>query len=87
MTEGRNLAKSLGCEFIETSAKNRVNVDEAFYTLVRTIRRFNVSPFLNPSLIQAASPTGGKGQNGGGRHQFEQEHSSDGCGFKCCSIM
>jgi GTPase KRas protein len=75
--EGRALAASFGCKFIETSAKNRTNVDEAFYGLVREIRRFN----------KAASPSGGKGQNGG-RNQFEQEHeSSEGCcGFKC-SVM
>src|SRR5579859_1126149 len=39
--EGRALAASFGCKFIETSAKNRTNVDEAFYNLVREIRRFN----------------------------------------------
>jgi GTPase KRas protein len=43
MVEGRALAASFGCKFIETSAKNRTNVDEAFYGLVREIRRFNVS--------------------------------------------
>lgn len=42
MVEGRALANSFGCKFIETSAKNRTNVDEAFYGLVREIRRFNV---------------------------------------------
>jgi GTPase KRas len=42
MVEGRALAASFGCKFIETSAKNRTNVDEAFYGLVREIRRFNV---------------------------------------------
>jgi hypothetical protein len=41
MLEGRALAASFGCKFIETSAKNRTNVDEAFYGLVREIRRFN----------------------------------------------
>src|SRR5271170_2582907 len=40
--EGRALAASFGCKFIETSAKNRTNVDEAFYGLVREIRRFNI---------------------------------------------
>jgi GTPase KRas protein len=41
MVEGKALAASFGCKFIETSAKNRTNVDEAFYGLVREIRRFN----------------------------------------------
>ena len=37
--EGSNLAKRLGCEFIETSAKERINVDEVFRDLVREIRK------------------------------------------------
>ena len=41
MTEGRDLAKHLGCRFIETSAKQRINVDEAFSNLVREIRKYN----------------------------------------------
>ena len=41
MTEGRDLAKHFGCKFIETSAKQRINVDEAFINLVREIRRYN----------------------------------------------
>ena len=40
-TEGRDLAKKLGCRFIETSAKQRINVDEAFSDLVREIRKYN----------------------------------------------
>lgn len=39
--EGRELAKHFGCRFIETSAKQRINVDEAFSNLVREIRRYN----------------------------------------------
>jgi GTPase KRas protein len=40
-SEGRDLAKHLGCKFIETSAKQRINVDEAFSNLVREIRKYN----------------------------------------------
>ncbi|CAG8634448.1 736_t:CDS:1 [Ambispora gerdemannii] len=36
--EGVNMAQRLGCEFIETSAKECVNVERAFYTVVRMIR-------------------------------------------------
>jgi hypothetical protein len=35
------LAKHLGCKFIETSSKQRINVDEAFSQLVREIRKYN----------------------------------------------
>ncbi|CAH1756169.1 10820_t:CDS:2 [Entrophospora sp. SA101] len=37
--EGMNMAKRLGCEFIESSAKTCVNVERAFYTVVRMIRQ------------------------------------------------
>jgi len=36
--EGLSLAKKLNCEFIESSAKTCVNVERAFYTVVRMIR-------------------------------------------------
>lgn len=39
--EGEALAKQFGCKFIETSAKSRINVDNAFYDIVREIRRHN----------------------------------------------
>jgi GTPase KRas len=39
--EGRETAEKLGCRFMETSAKMSINVDEAFATIVREIRRFN----------------------------------------------
>lgn len=35
------MAKHFGCKFIETSAKQRINVDEAFSNLVREIRKYN----------------------------------------------
>ncbi|KAK4613314.1 hypothetical protein CLAFUW4_09562 [Fulvia fulva] len=44
--EGQALAKSLGCEFVEASAKNCVNVEKAFYDVVRQLRRQRAS---NPS--------------------------------------
>lgn len=46
-TEGRDLAKRFNAQCIETSAKQRVNVDEAFIAVVRAIRRYQkVSSFL-----------------------------------------
>jgi GTPase KRas protein len=39
--EGQDLAKSFGCPFYETSAKARINVEDAFYQLVREIRKDN----------------------------------------------
>ncbi|KAF1356266.1 ras family-domain-containing protein [Delphinella strobiligena] len=37
--EGSTLARELGCEFVEASAKNCVNVEKAFYDVVRQLRR------------------------------------------------
>ncbi|KAL9095406.1 MAG: hypothetical protein Q9165_002277 [Trypethelium subeluteriae] len=37
--EGQALARKLGCDFVEASAKNCVNVEKAFYDVVRSLRR------------------------------------------------
>lgn len=37
--EGSALAKDMGCEFVEASAKNCINVEKAFYDVVRSLRR------------------------------------------------
>jgi GTPase KRas len=37
--EGNALAKELGCDFVEASAKNNINVDRAFYDVVRRLRK------------------------------------------------
>ena len=49
------MAKQLKTPFIECSAKNRMNVDQAFHELVRLIRRFQVraTPCLHMSLYNA----------------------------------
>lgn len=39
-SEGQELASELKIEYIETSAKQRTNVDAAFHNLVRAIRKF-----------------------------------------------
>ena len=37
--EGKELAKSFGCPFYETSALSRVNVEVSFFDVVREIRK------------------------------------------------
>lgn len=39
MGQARDVAKQYGIPFVETSAKTRMGVDDAFYTLVREIRK------------------------------------------------
>ncbi|KAJ2956418.1 hypothetical protein NQZ79_g7729 [Umbelopsis isabellina] len=79
--EGRDLARNFGCAFIETSAKQRINVDEAFASVVRDIRRFNKEMEGGRGM----GPQNGNG-NGYGGNQFdvEEHESSGGC---CCTIM
>ncbi|PRP89684.1 hypothetical protein PROFUN_00026 [Planoprotostelium fungivorum] len=38
--EGRELAKQWGIPFFETSAKEKINIDECFYELIRLARRY-----------------------------------------------
>mmetsp|Transcript_6967 Transcript_6967/g.9628 ORF Transcript_6967/g.9628 Transcript_6967/m.9628 type:complete len:196 (-) Transcript_6967:40-627(-) len=45
--DGEELAKNIKCPFYETSAKNRVNVQESFHTLVKQIRSFNEGESTN----------------------------------------
>jgi len=37
--QGQNLARNFQCSFLETSAKNKVNVNQIFYELVRLINK------------------------------------------------
>jgi len=77
-SEGANLAKVYGCPFIETSAKQRINVDESFYQLVRGIRQYNRDQGLTGRPGQT-----GPGGAGGGVQQFQHDagqHDKGCCG-------
>ncbi|KAL0572740.1 RAS1 protein [Marasmius crinis-equi] len=80
MNEGRDLAKHFGCKFIETSAKQRINVDEAFSTLVREIRKYN-KDIQNTGRNMMAGPGGGPPGTYMGKDQ--QEGESAGCCGGC----
>ncbi|CAG8774490.1 6507_t:CDS:2, partial [Cetraspora pellucida] len=70
--EGRELAKNFNCRFIETSAKQRINVDEAFYNLVREIRRYNKEQQF-----------GGRNPANPGGNEYSHEGVEDG---GCCCV-
>jgi len=72
--EGRELAKQFSSRLIETSAKQRINVDEAFYNLVREIRRFNKDAHSQSQGYPTKGPGGNSSDSG----------DSEGC---CCLIM
>lgn len=53
--EAHDLATSYGIPFIETSAKTRQGVEDAFYTLVREIRRDVSACTILNSLLRFVS--------------------------------
>lgn len=55
--EGKELAASFGCPWMETSAKERIRCEDSFYELVREIRKGTASA--------AATPRGGKKKKAG----------------------
>ena len=54
--QGRELANELGIKFMETSAKVNEGVEEAFFTLARSV--FPLSPFSSLPFFAASSPLG-----------------------------
>ncbi|KAL4968712.1 Ras family protein [Aspergillus stella-maris] len=73
--EGEALANQFGCKFIETSAKSRINVENAFYDLVREIRRYNK---------EMSSPSG-SGAFGARAPDNKMDVSEPGESAGCCS--
>jgi GTPase KRas len=48
--EGAQLARTFGCEFMETSARTAVNVERLFTNLVRSLRATRQQPELGPAI-------------------------------------
>ncbi|KAF8624508.1 hypothetical protein AX15_005824 [Amanita polypyramis BW_CC] len=78
MNEGRDLAKHFGCKFIETSAKQRINVDEAFTNLVREIRKYNKEQQTGRPTL-----TGPGGNAAGGYGGAQHDDANSGCCGGC----
>lgn len=70
--EGHALARELGCEFVEVSVKNCVNVEKAFYDVVRLLRRQRQQPGKGK-----AEGSGAKGESG--RYQRKKRSNSRQC--------
>ena len=65
--DGLNMAKQMNAPFLETSAKQAINVEEAFYTLARLVRdeggKYNKTSTENDSSKQNPQDTQGGGAN------------------------
>jgi len=48
-SEGELLAKKLACTFMETSAKERINVEQSFHELVKLIKKHKGAGGVSPS--------------------------------------
>jgi len=83
--EGKELAKHFGCRFIETSAKQRINVDEAFGNLVREIRKYNKEiQSGRPNVMSIKEQQIHQSSGGGIGNGVGKEDSRSGC---CCVIL
>ncbi|KAJ3224124.1 Ras GTPase ras2 [Chytriomyces hyalinus] len=60
--EGAYLASKLQCDFIETSAKTRVNVEKAFYNVVRALRKQRELDHMVKSKGAKGTVKGAKGK-------------------------
>lgn len=85
-TEGEALARSFGCKFIETSAKSRINVDNAFYDLVREIRRYNKELSGYGPSGATTGATGGRSSVPRHKMEYGREEESGGC-CSACAVM
>ena len=79
-TEGKKLARDFGCRFIETSAKSRINVENAFYDIVREIRKFNRDATGGQSGVQS-------GSNGRPNKEMRVQDPEQDAGCCKCSVM
>ncbi|CAP67384.1 uncharacterized protein PODANS_1_23850 [Podospora anserina S mat+] len=77
--EGEALAREFRCKFLETSAKTNTNVEQAFYEVVRAIRRYNRE-------MQGGTASGsGLSHNsqGMGKIDVGEDDAQAGCCAKC----
>jgi GTPase KRas protein len=46
LQEGEDVARALGCRFVETSVKDGRNIEESFYTIVRQLQKLSATTFV-----------------------------------------
>ena len=72
--EGSALAKDMGCDFVEASAKSCIHVEKAFYEVVRALRRQR----HDVPIIRANTVRGGPVKGEGGKDKTGIRSSSRG---------
>ncbi|RFU72892.1 ras-2 [Trichoderma arundinaceum] len=86
--EGHALARELGCEFVEASAKNCINVEKAFYDVVRILRRQRQQASRPPAGSSGRARTSNGDVGGGGRetHRYRRGGNGERSKSKCIVI-
>lgn len=79
--EGHALARELGCEFVEASAKNCINVEKAFFDVVRIIRRQNAGAYGSGPSRSANGAAAGR------RDTMADDRKRRGKGDRKCVIL
>ena len=87
--EGSALAKDMGCDFVEASAKNCINVEKAFYEVVRSLRRQRQE---QTQLVKRVTTLGGgigatSMTDSGGRKPTRRGGDRDNKGRHICAIL
>lgn len=87
-SEGRSLANAWGCPFLETSAKERVNVNESFMALARAVVKYDTAQKQNRKNSTVSARPGAPTRNSTllsqrGTATDTKEKDSGGC---CCTI-
>jgi len=77
INDGRDLARYFGCRFIETSAKLPTKVDEAFFEIVREIRKYN----KEQKDIRPGAPSRAPAE------AKPEEPSTGCCPVSCCVVV
>ena len=71
--EGSALAKQLNCDFVEASAKQCINVEKAFYDVVRQLRRQRASAPSRSNGSSATADSNSKSQRTNGAQSTDRE--------------
>lgn len=75
--EGSALAKELGCEFVEASAKNCINVEKAFYDVVRLLRQQRMQQQGGKGQDRRGTGFGGQGKDRDGNAEYPKSFRPD----------